>query len=110
MRVPTKREAGSTKARMSTLVLGGPPARTTMDRRRRPRPIGLTVARIGRPGYSAALELPPRRGWMDSAARAREAMDGGEAQQAARAEWARDRDRTTAFVLSILSNVPRRYD
>jgi hypothetical protein len=33
--VPTKRESGSTKARMSALVLGGPPARTT---KRRPRP------------------------------------------------------------------------
>jgi hypothetical protein len=76
-----KREAGSRKARMSTLVLGGPPARTTMDRRRRPRPTGLTVARIGRPEYGA--ELAPRHGWMDRAARAREAMGGGEAQLAA---------------------------
>lgn len=109
-RVPTKSESGSTKARMSTLVLGGPPARTTMDRRRRPRPAGLALTRTaGRPSADA---LPPRRGWMDRAARAREAMDGRwrlerlNLAACAGREW----DRTMVFVLSILPSVPRRPD
>lgn len=71
--VPTKRESGSTKARMSALVLGGPPARTTM-RRPRPRPrrrappgsgLAKLLARRGRPQHGGAAA---RRGGRERAA------------------------------------------
>lgn len=58
--VPTKRESGSTKARMSALVLGGPPARTTMSRprrRRREAPgtgLAQLLARTKRGGWESA--------------------------------------------------------
>jgi hypothetical protein len=69
--VPTKRESGSTKARMSWLVLGGPPARTTV-RRPRPRlrapPAGTGLAQLARTGRPEHGGVAARRGGRERAA------------------------------------------
>jgi hypothetical protein len=67
--VPTKRESGSTNARMSALVLGGPPARTTERPRRRPHTLTILEE------HGVAV-LTPGRGRKESAALRPCAMDG----------------------------------
>ena len=69
--MPTKRESGSTKARMSWLVLGGPPARTTMRRprpRRRAPPAGTGLAQLARTGRPEHGVVAARRGGRERAA------------------------------------------
>lgn len=91
MSVPTKRESGRTNARMSAFVLGGPPARTTMDRRRRRQPpaAGVADTRTGLPEHGVALA--PTRAGEERAARPRAAMDGSEGHTHSTAQASRSR-------------------